>query len=149
MLTNFKVSLFRFCEVSWDSLKQLKAWMKLCPIRIDGEGFSNPRLQIVQVKDAERTICYGAIEPAYVLNLVAFNPQSTGIEQQWAGAYIENALEVQAAREGATKLFYVVPDNMPSIPGESFIRVVERRIVPTVNAVEESSAVFHATQHLN
>lgn len=144
-LLQLKAALMRFCDFSWESLAEMKRWMQRIPNDFDVEKFNNPSLRIAQATNGiGETVCYCTIEKAYVIGSLAYNPGATAIEMQAAGAHIEAALAHQAQQNGESTLLMVVPDNLPSMPGERFIRVVERTIAPLVTIHGIGSSVSNA-----
>lgn len=145
-MLNLRAAVMRFCDLSWESLVELKQWIQRNPITFDVERFNNnPGLRIASAtNEAGQTVCYCTLEKAFVIGSLAHNPQATEIEMRSAGAHIEAAIAHEAAQSGATSLLLVVPENMPSIPDERFIRVVERRIVPIVSTHTFGNSASHA-----
>ena len=128
-----RATINKYADLSITTLTELKRWLKSAPFAFDVKKFSNPSLQIAQAKnDIGQTLCYCSLENAVIVGGLAFNEKATNIEMQAAGAEIEEAVAHQAAREGATKLLMIVPDNMPSLAGEYFVRVVERNLEPAI-----------------
>lgn len=153
MLNNIKASLLRYCDMSWSALTELKRLLQQSAVVgsvFDVESLSNPSLRIAQATNAVgQVICFCPIEQAVVINPLAFNPKATEIEMYAAGAAIEAELAHQAALSGVSKLLMVVPDNMPSMPGERFIRIVERKIVPAVITQGIATQTTQALHHSN
>jgi hypothetical protein len=63
----------------------------------------------------------------------AVNPTATPSEAQSAGDAIDRELELHAQRNGISKVLVVLPENMPTMPNEKRIRIVERKTAPAVN----------------
>lgn len=152
MLENIKANILRYCDMSLSSLTDLKKWMKqnVLLMEFDVAKLSNPSLRIAQATNAAgQTVCFCTLETAVVIGQLAYNPRATDIEMRSAGASIEEVIAHDAAQSGATSLLMVIPDNMPSIPNEKFIRVLERRIAPTITKQGFDPQATQAARFIN
>jgi len=138
MLSNIKTHIFKLCEMSRDTLTLLKLWAKRNPAgSLDVETFSNPALRVAQATNANgEVVCFTSVETAYVIGSLAHNPFATPAEMYSAGASIETEIAHLAQLSGATEILMVIPQNLPSMPDEEFIRVVRRKIVPQTVAMQ-------------
>jgi hypothetical protein len=138
MLSNIKTRIFKLCEMSRDTLTLLKLWAKRNPAgSLDVETFSNPALRVAQATNASgEVVCFSSVETAYVIGSLVHNPFATIAEIHSAGASIETEIAHLAQLSGVTELLMVVPNNLPSMEGEEFIRVVRRKIVPQIVAMQ-------------
>lgn len=100
-------------------LSQLKSWMKLNPIKhindnCDQSSFTTPSTRIaVAVDETGKAISYTVVEKMLLTSAFAVNPKITPGEGRLAGDAIDKEMEQQAALEGISKAFVMVPAGFP------------------------------------
>ena len=122
--------IFKFCELSWHDLCNIKRWFQRSAAR---EGFTlesfNPSIRVAKAENSVgQTICLTPIEVCYVVGAYIHNPAATSVETPQAGDAIDVEIARLAQREGVTRFLMAIPDSQPSEPGEKWIRVVEREV---------------------
>jgi hypothetical protein len=147
MLSNMKTSIFKFADLSWDSLAKIKKWFRQDIVR---DGFNlqsfrnNPSLKVVEVHNSVgETIALFPIEPCFVVNQIV-NPQATPIEASVAGDNADRALAKLAQQEGITRFLIICPTNSPTQPDERWVRIIERT-VPQVTATQSVDCAKQST----
>ena len=141
--------IFKFCELSWNTLTQLKRWFSAARDGFTLQNFE-PGMKVAEaVNSAGQVVLLCPIEPVWMVSAYVRNPAAPSAELQQAGNAIDRELARLAAREGVARFLITIPDaGRPSEPGERYIRVVERRIPQTaIEATYPSQPT--AIQYLN
>ncbi|HEX3642350.1 MAG TPA: hypothetical protein VHV10_13750 [Ktedonobacteraceae bacterium] len=146
-----KTSIFKFADLSWESLTKIKKWFRQDIVR---DGFSlqsfnnNPSLKVVEVTNSVgQTIAFCPIEPCFVVNQIV-NPQATTIEACVAGDNADRALARLAQQEGITRFLIICPPDYPSQPDERWVRIIERK-VSQVAAMQSVDCAQSTTAYIN
>jgi len=145
-----RCKVFKFCELSWSALAQLKRWFNGSANR-DGFTLSSlePNLKVAEaVNSAGQVVLLCPIEQCFIVSGYVHNPDATSGELQQAGNAIDRELARLAAREGITRFLVTIPDGRPHEPGERWVRVVERRVPQTAMGATYPSQPT-AIQYLN
>ena len=136
MLNNLRAKIFRFCDLSLDAFLEIWKWKKE-PFGFDMKTLNDPAIRVAcATNDVGESITFCAIENAYVIQHLAVNPSATEVEIDRSHNLIMARVVHDAALKGATKLLMVIPDQMRSIPGEEFIRVVRQPIISAATTHE-------------
>ena len=124
--------IFRYSDLSWLALTQIKSWFRSSAAR---EGFTlqnlanNPSMHIAQaVNSVGQTLAFCPIESCYLVGAFIQNPEATSVEIGRGGDFIDSEIAKLAQREGVSKFLIVLPTGVPNQPGEHWLRVVERQV---------------------
>jgi len=122
--------IVKYADLSWKDLTNIKRWFQREATR---EGFTldslNPSMKIAKATNSVgQTIAFCPIENCFVIGAFIQDPLATSVELGKAGDCIDAEVTRLAQREGVTKCFIALPDNVPTQPGERSIRVIERQI---------------------
>lgn len=136
MLNCMKTSIWKYADLSWETLAKLKAWFRPDIAR---EGFTlenlNNSIKVVEVKNSvNQTVALCPIERCFIVQQIV-NPESTVIESGRAGDFADQALARLAQSEGMDRFLIAVPSSYPTQPDEVWVRVISRR-VPQIAAMQ-------------
>jgi hypothetical protein len=125
-----RARIFKYCELSWSDLCNIKRWFQHSVAR---EGFSlhslNPSMKVAKaVNSVGQTLGFYPIESCYLLGAIIQNPDATDVEIGSGGDFIDSEIAKLAQREGVSKFVIALPTSVPSEPGERWIRIVERQV---------------------
>src|SRR5258708_17406443 len=159
MLNNLRARIMRYCELSWDDLKNLKAWAKRSASfnSFPPETFSSPSLKVAVATDADgKVVCMTPIETCYMVSAFLVSPEATSETASMAGDLIDAELAASAARAGVSKLLIVLPADHPCLKDNPEwadfreVRVYERKFNQTLGTGGiRLSKPAQATQFLN
>ncbi len=112
MLSSMKTTIFKFADLSWPTLANIKKWFRQDIARpgFTLENFSNnPSMKVVQVENSVgQTIALCPIEPCFLVSQL-INPEATIIETGVAGDLAPIVLlQDMAQQEGMTRFLIVV-----------------------------------------
>jgi hypothetical protein len=159
MLNNLRARIFKYCDISWKDLCNLKAWSKRSASfnSFPPENFSNPNLKVAVATDSDgEVVCMTPIETCFMVSAFLVSPNATPEEAAIAGDSIDAALAASATRAGVSKMLIVLPDHI-KFQGKDFgdfrtVRVYERNFPLTVNSggtrLHETNSL-QATKYLN
>ena len=126
----FKASIRKLTELPWDDFRNLFCWPGTRNIQAD-----NPNLLVAKASNENgEVIAYLTAEHILLVDGYTFNPQNTLEESGKAGDHIDRAL---AQISGATRMWFVIPNNCPPTKGEQLIRVVERKVFQPVTTTQK------------
>ena len=121
----FKATVRRLSELPWEELRNLFTWPSKSNLQAD-----NPNLLIAKAVDGNGQVAaYVTAEPILLIDGYVLNPESNPQDDPRAGAAIDSAL---AQRAGVNRFWIVIPDQVPIMEGERFIRVFERKVAQPV-----------------
>jgi hypothetical protein len=149
MLNSMKTSIWKYADLSWDTLSKLKAWFRPDIAR---EGFTlenlNNSIKVVEVKNSvNQTVALCPIERCFIVQQIV-NPQATLIETGRAGDFVDQQLERLAQSEGMERFLIALPSSYPSQPDEVWVRVISRQ-VPQIAAMQSIDGAAQAHSALN
>jgi len=125
----FKATVRKLSELSWPDLRDLFSW----PSGGSALQADNPNLLIAKATKNGEVVAYVAAEPILLVDGYTFNPASDPSDTPLAGDAVDTALGQTA---GVNRLWIVVPDEAPTMIGEKFIRVLERKIYQPVTTTQ-------------
>jgi hypothetical protein len=128
--TEMLARIFKYCELSWSDLCNIKRWFQPSAAR---EGFTldslNPSMKVAKVVNSVgQTLAFCPIESCYLVGAFIQNPEATSVEIGRGGDFIDLEIAKLAQREGVSKFVIVLPTSVPSQPGERWIRIIERQV---------------------
>ena len=151
MLSNMKTTIFKFADLSWSALANIKSWFRqdIARAGFTLENFSNnPSMKVVQVENSVgQTIALCPIEPCFLVSQL-INPEATIVETGVAGDYADRALARYAQQEGMTRFLIVCPPDYPSQADEKWVRIIERK-VPLAAIHSVGCATKSTAAHIN
>jgi hypothetical protein len=129
MLNCMKTSIWKYADLSWETLARLKKWFRQDIAR---EGFTldnfNNNIKVIEVKNSvNQTIALCPIEKCFIVQQIV-NPQATVIEIGYAGDFVDRELARLAQSEGMDRFLIAVPSSYPTQPDEVWVRVISRRV---------------------
>ena len=117
MFDNIKTRLLKLSEMSWENLRELKAWMKRSQSfnkHFDVDAFNNPKLKIAQaVNQQGTTLVFCPVETVLMVSAYCVNPNVDPLTARNAGDYLDAAIAREAQKMGTSKIMIVVPEEFP------------------------------------
>lgn len=122
-MSNFiKTSVRTLKELPVEDVRDLFTWLGTTNIQAD-----NPNLLVAKASDENgKAVAYLTAENILLVDGYAINPESAPGEAGRAGEYLDRAL---ASRAGVSRMWVVIPHEVPHQAGERQIRVLERKIL--------------------
>jgi hypothetical protein len=142
-MSNFvKTTVKKLSELPWPDFRDLFSW----PSGGSTIQAENPNLLIAKAaNEGGEVVAYVTAENILLVDSYVFNPQITPDESAVAADAIDKALAAQA---GVNRLWIVIPDEAPPMPGEKVVRLYERRVfnAPQISVKSETRS---SVQYLN
>ena len=112
---NIKATLLRLCDMTWQSLTELKQRLKLTRFNYtDLDTFAAPSTRIAHaVNERGETVCYTVAEKVFLISGYASSLTATPEDYQRGGDTIDGVLQDAAQLEGVGKYFMLVPNDCP------------------------------------
>jgi hypothetical protein len=149
MFNNIKATLMKYCELSWESLTQLKKAIAVSRSfnNFDATTFNSPSVRVaVAVNEQGTPIAWCPVETIMVARAFAVVPGTSPEDAQRAGDAIDAEIAAVAAAKGITRLLLVVDANHPGMGGDEWrgLKVFERQIP---NLTSENQTMGRLTPH--
>jgi hypothetical protein len=139
-LNNFKATVRKWANIPWTEFRDLFTWPSRSNLQAD-----NPNLLIATAKDATgKTVCFATAESIFLIDGYVFSPETAPSELEQAGDSIISAFEREAQKAGVGRIFTVVPNNVPSKPGDKWIRISERKVPQAITTQQRVSCALRS-----
>src|SRR5689334_2038728 len=120
----------RWSEMASRDVCNLLSWLSHSKSAFE---FQNPNVLVAKAtNECGDVVAYTAAEPVYVVSGFAVSPSATPEQAALAGDVMDAALVCEIQQSGCSRVLLVLPENTPCQPDEKSIRIIERKIPPTI-----------------
>ena len=120
MFTHFKARIRKWSDITSEDRLKLLRW--------GGSPIDNPKALVCAASKDNEVLGYLTAEPMLLIHSYALNPETAPSTLQKAGDALDQALEAESQRVGATRMLILLPPGTPNQPDEIVLRVIERKI---------------------